>query len=252
MFSQAIYWCGLALELLLLSRALEGKLARQYPIFYTYISFVLVQDLVCFAAHQWKPQIYPTVHWTAEFLALLCGSAVIFEIYRRGLGAYPGTARMARHVLAFVFALALAKGLANAWNDPRWWVEVATSDIAGAFRAIQAVAIVALIALFLSYSIPFGRNLRGILLGYAFFVAWNVASLPLLSSTSGRLHHLLTSSYPILYFHVLCFWLAHLWSHQPSPQHANARLEQDYQSIAAATRRRLQGARGYLAKAVRP
>lgn len=252
MLSQSIYWLGLALEGLLLVRALRGNLAFRYPVFYVYISFILLQDIVRFVAYQWHRQLYPNLYWTTEFVAMLFGCAVVFEIYRLGLSSYPGTARMARHLLAAMFAVALAKGLANSWNDPRWWVQAATTDIEGALRAIQAVAIVGLIALFLSYSIPFGRNLRGILLGYGSFVAWNVASLPLVSSASSGFHHLLSSVYPVSYFLVLCFWLVHLWSYQPSPQQTDVRLEQDYQSIAAATRRRLQGARGYLAKAVRP
>ena len=252
MFSQAIYWCGLVLELLLLARAVGGQLARRYALFYIYISFILVQDVVCFGAHQWMPQVYPVIYWTAEFLSLLCGCAVVFEIYRVGLSAYPGTARMARHALTFVFGLAAAKGLADAWNDPRWWVKAATTDIEAALRAVQAVAILALIALFLAYSVPLGRNLKGILLGYGFFVGWNVASLPFVSSANSALHRWLSTLYPISYFFVLCFWLAHLWSFQPSPQQASVRLEDDYQNIARATRRRLQSARGYLVKAVRP
>jgi len=253
MLSLSIYWIGLALEALLLVRAFRGSLAFRYPVFYGYISFILLQDLVRFVAHGWRPGLYPSLYWTTEFVAMLFGCAVVFEIYRLGLSSYPGTARMARKLLMFVFAVAMVGAIASAWNDPRWWVEAATTDIEGALRAVQAVAIVALIALFLCYVIPFGRNLRGILLGYGFFVAWNVASLPLVSSASSGFHHLLSSVYPVSYFVVLCFWLVHLWSYHPVPQsQTNIRLEQDYQTLAAATHRRLQGARGYLAKAVRP
>lgn len=253
MLSQSIWWSGIALDILLLVRAFRGRLAFQYPVFYGYISFILLQELVRFVVYEWHPQLYPNLYWTTEFVGMLLGCAVVFEIYRLGLSSFQGTARMARKLLAFVYAIALLKAIAGAWNDPRWWVEAATTDIEGALRAIQAVAIVALIALFLSYSIPFGKNLRGILLGYGFFVAWNVASLPLVSSAGSRLHHVLSSAYPICYLFVLSFWLVHLWSYQRAPQpQTNIRLEQDYQSIAAATRRRLQGARGYLAKAVRP
>jgi len=41
-------------------------------------------------------------------------------------------------------------------------------------RTVQALAIAALVALFLVYSIPFGRNLKGILLGYGLFIGASV------------------------------------------------------------------------------
>ena len=77
--------------------------------------------------YQWHPQLYRNVYWITEFLALMFGCGVVLEIYRVGLSAFPGTARMVRNALAFVFALALARGLAEAWTDPRWWLEAATT-----------------------------------------------------------------------------------------------------------------------------
>jgi hypothetical protein len=252
MLSQAIWWGGVAIEILLLVRGLRGKLASRYPIFYCYISLVLFQEPFLFAAYRWYPEIYRNVYWTAEFLTVMFGCGVVFEIYRVGLSAYPGTARMARNVLAFVFALALAKALADAWTDPRWWMEAATTDIEGALRAVEALAIVTLVGLFLFYSIPLGKNLRGILLGYGFFVSTSVLSLKFLSYAGNQLRDFLSHAYPVSYLIALSLWLAHLWSYAPNPLAANVRLEQEYQRIAAATHRRLQDARGYLARAVRP
>src|ERR1700687_3951514 len=108
MLSQLIEWGGITLEILLLVRGIWGRLALRYPAFYSYLSFILLQDLVCFAVHRWYHGIYRDVYWTAEFLGLIFGCAVVFEIYRAGLSPFPGTARMARNALAFVFALAVA------------------------------------------------------------------------------------------------------------------------------------------------
>jgi hypothetical protein len=156
-------------------------------------------------------------------------------------------------VLAFVFALALAKALVNAANDPRWWVEAAARDIEGAVRAVQALAIVVLVGLFLFYSIPFGRNLRGILLGYGVFIAASVISLTLSHAGASKPEDVWSYVFPASFFSALCLWVTHLWSYSANPVPKRAvRLEQEYQTIAVATRRRLQAARGYLAKAVRP
>jgi hypothetical protein len=253
MLSQLIEWGGITLEVLLLVRGLKGKLAFRYPVFYSYISFVLFQDLLSFVVDRWYHQYYRNVYWFTEFLALLFGCAVVFEIYRVGLSAFPGTARMARNALALVFALAVAIGLAQAWTDPRWWMQAATTDIEGAMRAVEALAIIVLVALFLFYSIPVGKNLRGILLGYGLFVGASVLSLEFVSTADSAFHHFLSAAYPDFYFISLTLWVAHLWSYAPNPvPAASVRLEQEYQRMAAATHRRLQDARGYLAKAVRP
>jgi hypothetical protein len=253
MLSQLIAWGGITLEVLILFRALKGKLAFKYPVFYSYFSFILFQDLLSFAVHRWYPLLYRNVYWFTEFLALLFGCGVVFEIYRVGLSAFPGTARMARNALAFMFALAVTIGLAQAWTDPRWWMQAATTDMEGALRAVEALAIVVLAALFLFYSIPIGKNLRGILLGYGLFVGTSVLALEFVSTAGSTLHHFLSAAYPDFYFICLSLWLAHLWSYAPNPvPAASVRLEQEYQMVAAATRRRLQDARGYLAKAVRP
>ena len=81
---------------------------------------------------------------------------------------------MARILLTVLFVIALAKALVDASSDPRWWAEATTIDIERAMRTVQAAAILALAALFLVYNIPFGRNLKGILLGYGLFIGVSV------------------------------------------------------------------------------
>jgi hypothetical protein len=253
MLNQAIWWSGVALEILLLVRGFRGKLTFRYPVFYSYIFYIFLQDILRYVTYQPNGQIYRDLYWTTEFLAMMLGCAVVFEIYRVGLSAYPGAARMTRRALAFVFALALTSALANAANDPRWWVEATYRSIEGTLRTVQAGAIIALVALFLFYSIPFGRNLRGILLGYGVFVAVSVVSLTLSRAGASIPEDMWSYVFPASFLIALCLWVTHLWSYSPNPVPKRAvHLEQEYLRVAAATRRRLQDARGYLARVVRP
>jgi hypothetical protein len=153
-------------------------------------------------------------------------------------------------VLSFGFAVALAKAIASTWSDPRWWLEANTLEIERALRTMQALAIVALVVLFLFYSISFGKNLRGILLGYGLFIGVRLISLIFVPAEGKDFwFYAYSAAFPA----ALSIWLAHLWSYSESPalQPSAARLESDYQRVAAATRRRLQTVRGQLAKAVR-
>jgi len=253
MLGQAIWWSGIALEALLLIRGLRGKLLARYPVFYVYIVFVWLQSLLRFSIYHSRPELYSSVYWITEWLGVLFGCGVVFEIYRVGLAAYPGTARMARNLLAFVFVMALTKGLVETWNNPHWWSAATTMDLERALRTVQSLAIIALVVLSLFYSIPFGRNLRGILLGYGLFVGISVIQLTLVTDREGRFYRFWTHVSPGSYFVVLGLWAVHLWSYAPNPEpNRVVRLEEQYQRIAATTSRRLREGRGYLAKVVRP
>jgi len=171
MLVQVIWWSGISLEIFLLVRAFKVRLWARYPAFYTYISFVCLQSLLRFSIFHLRSQLYPPVYWITEWLGVLIGCGVVFEVYRVGLAAYPGTARMARNLLGFVFVMAFAKAVAETWNDPHWWLIATTLDLERLLRTVQCLAILALVVLFLFYAIPFGRNLRGILVGYGLFAA---------------------------------------------------------------------------------
>ena len=248
MLTQLIWWSSIALEIAVLVRGLLCKLAYRLPIFYGYIAFVALQDIIRFLFQRNK-QVYPVIYWVTEFLGLAIGSLVIFEIYKVSLRAYPGAARMARNALAFVFLTAVAKGLGDVAASGGWQLESTALQIERALRTVQAAAILALVALFLVYSIPFGRNLRGTLLGYGLFIGQRVIVLTFMPPQG---HHFWFYAYSSAYVVTLVVWLAHLWSYERSPEpRATVPLEREYQTIAAATQRRLQSVRGYVRKAVR-
>lgn len=253
MLGQAIWWSGIGLETLLLVRGFRGQLLGRYPVFYSYIGFVLVQSLLRFSIYHARPQLYVPVYWITQAVGILFGCAVVFEIYRVGLRAYPGTARMARNVLAFVFVVALTKALVESWNYPQWWSIATNADLERVLRTVQSLAILALVLLFLFYSIPFGRNLRGILMGYGLFVAVSVIQLTFVTNSGSRFSNFWSYMSPASYFAVLGVWAGHLWSYRAIPEpKKSVELEVQYQRLAAATSHRLQAARGYLEKAVRP
>jgi prepilin signal peptidase PulO-like enzyme (type II secretory pathway) len=253
MLGQAIWWGSILLETLLLFRGFRGQLLARYPVFYSYIGFVWLQSLLRFSIYHSRPQLYLPVYWITQALGVLVGCAVVFEIYRTGLRAYPGTARMARNLLAFVFVMALTKALVDSWNDPQWWSIATNADLEKALRTVQSLAILALVLLFLFYSIPFGRNLRGILMGYGLFVAVSVIQLNFVTHTASRFNDFWSYVSPGSYFAVLGVWAAYLWSYRANPEpKKSVELEVQYQRLAAATSHRLREARGYLAKAVRP
>jgi hypothetical protein len=253
MLIQAIWWGAIFLEALLLIRGLRAKLLSRFPVFYSYVLFVFCEDLLRFWIHRWRPDIYPQTYWITVFLGLMMGSVLVFEIYLIGLSAYPGTARMARNVLLFVFVVIFAKALVNASYGAVWWPAKTTLELERNLRIVQAFAVISLITLFLVYAIPFGRNLKGILFGYGFFIAVSVIQLTLVSYFGNKIQLLWSYAQPVSYLFVLGIWVRALWAYQPTPGTIPAaQLENDYKALIAATNRRFHEARASLGRVVRP
>ena len=250
MLGISIWSVGIVLEILLIVRGYQQNLLRRYPIFYAYISFVLVSDSAMVLIH--FPRLtYLYLYWVVEFLGLVLGCLVVLEFYRVALRDYPGTARMARALLAILFLLAMIKTIVTTLNVPRWWFDAKPAQVEGVLRVCELLAMLSLVALLLFYAIPVGRNLRGILLGYGMFVSWAVICLALVATGIAKFDSLWSYTFPFSYLISLVVWTVHLWSYQPNPVPDRAiPLEQEYQRVAAATQRRLHSARGYLAKAV--
>ncbi len=102
-----------------------------------------------FGAYRWQQDIYPQIYWVTEFIALVFGSAVMFEVYRKGLASFPGTAKIARNILLLVFALLLAKSIVAASPGGVWlWVSQLPVEMERDLRIIQALALIALAGCF--------------------------------------------------------------------------------------------------------
>src|SRR5260370_12536454 len=121
---------------------------------------------------------------------------------------------MARKILLFLFVLALTKAVAALWSDPHLLAETTPLQMERALRTVQAISIVALVTVFAFYSIPFGRNLRGILLGYGLFIGERVICLTFVSAAGPAFW--LYADAPS-YVVALSLWLGQLGGYHPHP-----------------------------------
>jgi hypothetical protein len=241
-----------ALEVLLLIRGVSNGLARLFPAFYCYIAYVVVTDVFRFILYRWYPNHYPPVYWVTQFLALLSGSLVIFEIFRVGLRPFPGAAKMARYLLLLVFGAIFAKAAASGSGGFVAWFARTSVEIERDLRMVQALAILSLVILFLYYAIPFGRNLGGIVLGYGLFVLTIILQFALWRN--GLVPPAIWSYVqPVTYSLAVSLWAWALWSPAPAAvTEVQPRLEEDYQVLFMATRTQLERALARLGSAARP
>jgi len=232
-----IWWTGTLLEIIILARGYQQRLTRQFPIFYAYLLFVTLDEFVRISFYRWDPNHYSQVYWVTQYICLALGAGIIFEIYRVALRSYPGAARMTRYMLVVVFAVIVVKTLTMPSGDLFAWLASTSLVLERNLRIVQALAMFTLVSLFVWYAIPFGRNLKGILIGYGLFIAMSILQFALWYYSWDRFKPFWTYAETSSYLVVLGVWVNTLWSSEPlhEAQPVN-QFESDYQSLVASTR----------------
>jgi hypothetical protein len=169
MVSSAIWLAGLILEAALIGRAIQGRFLGRYALFYSYLAVVFLRGATLLPIDRWWPQAYPRAYWYSQFFVFVLGCGVLWEIYRSALSPYPGAARMAQNVLPFLFVIAFSRVFVKAWNGPSWLPGATSLETERDLRVVQTALLAGLVALLIYYSVPLGKNLKGMILGYGFF-----------------------------------------------------------------------------------
>ncbi len=253
MFGQLLWWAPNALAGVVVTQALRKGLFSRYAIFYTYLGYVFLESNLRLCIYLLKPGFYPSFYWYTQFLGVAVGYGVIWEIFRQALAQYPGAARMARNVLAAIFVVIVSKAFFNALTGPAWSPARTMAEFERNVRAVQAILLLAVVGLLAYYAIPAGRNLKGMILGYGFFIGTRVINLTLRSYLGDGFQAWWQYLPALTYFITLIIWCFTLWSYRPNPQpESEVGIERDYELLAARTSKLLTQARGHLVRGIRP
>jgi len=248
----SLWLAGVVLEGLLLLRALASGWFKKYPIFFAYLASVLAQESFLLAIYRFRFTYYTQVYWFEEFVSLVMGCGVTWEIFRVTLERYPGAGKMARNVLLIALSLVVSKGLVNAWNSDVPWPTTGI-ELEGNLRAIQALALIVLAVLIVYYEVPMGRNIKGIFVGYGLFIATSVVTLTLRGSIGKTFQIAWVFLQPVCYLTVLFIWCGSLWKCDAAPlAESQLKIEEDYRLLALATRKGLSQVRTLAGKVMRP
>lgn len=250
---QTIWLSFIAFEGALVVRAFWGRFFSKYLVFYLYLSHVTILDLVHFYVKFAKPSSYPAFYWSTEFVSVAVGYCVIWEIYQQALAPYPGTLRMARCLVLGIFIVVLAKGVINGATGPVWGQVDTVAELERNLRAVEVFLIVAIVIVLGYYMVPIGWNLRGILLGYGFFIGVAVINNTVRVHLGYDAFHLWWDAFQrSAWLITLVIWAFTLWSHHPNPApEAEVRIERDYESLSERTALALGKARSFLLRGVR-
>lgn len=253
MFTHFLWWSGIGLEVLLLARSIQERLAKRYALFYTYVACVLVVSLLRFVCYKVQPGAYQGTYWYTELLSIVAGYGVIVEIYNRSLANHPGVARLCQNALVLVLFATMVEVAVDTLGRPFASWAYGVAKLGRDLRYAEGALLLVMLGMFIHYRIHGGRNLEGLILGYGFFVGTNVVSLAFLFHPGNESSLLVRSLLPVTYLITLVVWCVALWSYQPEPAPPREdQLERDYNVLALRTRATFARTISSLTRSVRP
>lgn len=244
---------SLGLLALLLICALKGSFFTKYPLFYVFITGWLMVGLLrffYFTCYSPYSEEYSVVYWYTQFLLVAGGYSIGWQIYAHTLNPYRGTVKMARSLVSTVFVVVLIELFSTISVGRADELTRSIIRLERNLHGVQAVLIMLFIMLVWYYGIPLGKNLRGLVLGYGFFVGTRLITLALQSVFGESFYSWWYYSEPICVLATLIIWSIALRSYYPNPiPDREIELEHDYELTAQRTVQALSRARGYLARA---
>jgi len=212
-------------------------LLRKYPLFYAYISCVLLKEIVGLLSYQFARNFYEPFYWPSELATIVASYAVIVEIFKQSLRHNPGIAHKAQKLFLAAFALTVSFADTDLLQGRFATVSRAIAEVGRDLRYIEGALLLVMLWLFVRYRILLGPNLLGLIIGYSFWVSLNVANFALLFLPGHEFSALPRRLVPITYVATLTIWCVALWSSRPEPvQPTEGAIERDYELLAAKTR----------------
>ena len=252
MLTEVLWWTCNALIALLLVRALSRRFFAKYLAFYLYLTLILIVSFLRFYLYTFEPKIYGPFYWYSEFLSIAIGYGIIWEIYERTLTGYAGSLQMARWLAGAVFVIILGKGLFNSLTGPAWGSAKNVLELERDFRIVQAILILLILGVLTYYLIPIGRNLRGIIAGYGFYIGAGLINMTIGSNFGNGTYAWLRHFPAGAYLCTLIIWSAMLWSYYPNPAPTREiMIEHDYNLLSTRTAQAVARARAQVLRGVR-
>lgn len=222
--SYLILFSGFALEITLVWRLAKERLWREYPLFALFLVFVIAQGSVGFAVLRYAPSAYPVWYSRTGVAHVLIRFALVWEVFRH---TFPKESPL-RHMLskkALVELLAiitLATGMLSAVGM-LWVIQTYGKShsmflaMERSFGFVQAVLILAILAIARYYHVSLGRNLWGIAVALGAFCSLSTAASAITDFARSTFFPLWYFLSPVAFVAMLAVWTWAMWDYAPNP-----------------------------------
>lgn len=215
MTSAALIVSFFLLGLIILVRAAAGEYLSRFPLFYSYVVYMLLSGAAVTAFYFWSPGHYPSVYWFRILLSVFVEFAVLVEISDHIFNPYPAIGVLGRFLTlllcAAFFFLYILPALIQAQPS-----SLIVLDLGKRTSLTKAVIIVVLLGTARRFRLPLGTNVSGIMLGFSVYLATNVANFALAEEYGRELYERTFSILlPLSYTLGMLVWTIALWSYEP-------------------------------------
>lgn len=247
MLSMFLWLAGLLFEFLLLLRCVQNRTLTKYIYFYSYIFCVFAVSAGLYVGRLVSPAFYDAWYWPTQFATLGIGCAVVLEIVRQALAAYPGAERIARVASLAVFAATFCYVEWHVARRMEWSTSNATVELERDLRVIEALVLATVLAIVLYYRIELGKNVTGMILGFGAYVGVSLTTLALRSFVGSRFDTAWGLLQSASFVFATAVWMVALWTHSPNPDPPGCTAGgSGYDALVDGTRARLDSVRSHL------
>jgi hypothetical protein len=205
------------LSLALLLRGWRGGAFPRFPLFYTYISYMVVTGIVTLSMYAGRSPIYRQVVWARLLTGLVAEFIVLLEISDHLFSRFPAVRRLGRLLTAFICAVFffayVLPALLEAQTSRHLILEFLKRT-----SLTKVVVILLLLAACRFFRLPMERDVVGILLGFSVFLSANVVNSTLGQEFSPEvIERMFGIIGPVSYTLGMAIWAIALWNPVPAP-----------------------------------
>ncbi|HEV2235013.1 MAG TPA: hypothetical protein VGV68_16615 [Terriglobia bacterium] len=189
---------------------------NKYPIFYSYIFFVMVTDGVSYAIYLLYPHYYASVFWFCFIAWLVAEFAVLAEASDHIFKPYPPIRRLGRLLTVCICVIFFVVYVAPPLLQPQS-SRAAMLELVKRSSLTKAVLILVLLGAARLYRLPLGKNVSGLMLGFATYLAFNIANMALDQKYGGAGYAgIFAIVGPVSFVVALAIWNVALWRFDPA------------------------------------
>jgi hypothetical protein len=209
---------GVIFESVLIWRAHKGRFISRFPLFYSYIIYVLCCSLAVYAVYWILPSEYASTYWFYFLICILAEFAVLLEISDHIFQPFPAIRHLGRALTILIsFTFAVVYILPAILQSH----ERSSTLLDFALRASVTKAVILAVLVFTAhhFGLKLGKNVAGVMLGFSTYLGVNVANFAAAQSFGQALYaRILWVVAPLAYTLCLLVWTIALWELAPMPR----------------------------------
>lgn len=206
---------GLGLEAGLLARGYATGSLKRYAFFYSYISYVLISEIICAFVDHLSPANYASLYWFFLIVRTLAEFGVLWAVSDLIFRPYP-----LPRVVGRLFVVTSASAFILLFWAPQGWTSAPSAE--NFLNLIQLSSLTksaAIAGIFLAvrfFQVPLGRNAGGILLGLVTFYSICIVNFAAAMKFGRPIYeNVISWLAPLSYGFCLTIWLVALWKLDP-------------------------------------